>query len=96
MEKTALGVRLKLKKFYQTKTLTNNVCLNEKLFGFRMTEDKSLDNRLDEFVKIVIDLKKVGVNIEDEDQAIMILNSLIVSNSALVETVKYLKRNFTS
>lgn len=43
-ENTAPGVWLKLEQLHITKTLTNRVYLKGRLFGFRMTEDESLDD----------------------------------------------------
>lgn len=41
-----------------------------------MQKHKSLDENLDEFNKIVIDLENIGEKIGDKDQAMILLNSL--------------------
>ncbi|KAJ9697302.1 hypothetical protein PVL29_009202 [Vitis rotundifolia] len=41
-----------------------------------MHEGKSIDENIDEFTKLVLDLESLGVKIEDEDQAVILLNSL--------------------
>lgn len=67
-EKTAARVWLKLEQLYMTKTLIYSVYLKGRLFGLKMTEDKSLDERFDKFTKIVIYLKIIRVKVEGEDQ----------------------------
>ncbi|KAL9688835.1 hypothetical protein QQ045_033259 [Rhodiola kirilowii] len=56
-EKTAAKVWLKLESLYMTKSLTNKVYLKSKLFGSKISEDKDLDDSLDEFSKIILDLE---------------------------------------
>lgn len=75
-ETNADGVRKKLKTLYMTKPLTNQIYLKGLMFGFRMNEDKHVDESLDDFSKIVMDLENIGVKVEEEDQAIIILKSL--------------------
>ena len=41
-----------------------------------MFEDKNLDENMDEFNKLVIDLQNIGENINIEDQVVILLNSL--------------------
>lgn len=43
-----------------TKSLMNRIFHKIKLFGFKMQDEMSLDKNLDEFNKIVIDLKNIG------------------------------------
>ena len=47
--------------------LSNQIHLEGKLFGFKMSEHKSIDDNLDEFNRIVIDLEVLG-----KDKAILI------------------------
>ena len=54
METTIVGLWLKLGSLYMTKSLMNRIYLKVKLFGFKMQEDKNLDENLDEFNKLVI------------------------------------------
>ena len=42
------------------KSLMNRIFHKIKLFGFKMQDEMSLDKNLDEFNKIVIDLKNIG------------------------------------
>ena len=41
-----------------------------------MHEGNLIDENIDEFPKLVLDLEILGVKIEDEDQAMIFLNSL--------------------
>ena len=58
-----------------TKSLTNRLYLKERLFGFKVQEGQSLDDNIDDFNKIIFDLKNIGVKMEDEDQTVILLNS---------------------
>ena len=82
-ETTAIGLWLKLESLYIAKSLTNRIYLKMKLFGFKMQEDKYLDENFDEFNKLV------GKKINDEDQTIILLNSLPLTYSQLRDTIKY-------
>ena len=48
------------------KLLINQIYLKVKLFGFKMQEDKILDDNLDEFNNIIIEFENIGVKIYDE------------------------------
>uniref|UniRef100_A0A803PEB7 Retrovirus-related Pol polyprotein from transposon TNT 1-94 n=1 Tax=Cannabis sativa TaxID=3483 RepID=A0A803PEB7_CANSA len=50
--------------------------LRKALYSFKMMEDKSVAEQIDEFNKLIMDLKNIGVAIEDEDQALLLLISL--------------------
>lgn len=41
-----------------------------------MASGKSLEDYLDEFNKIILDLENIEIKIEDEDQALLLLRSL--------------------
>ena len=56
-----------------TKSLTNRIYLKGLLFGFRVGEDRSVEEALDEFAKIVIDLENIEVKVADEDQVVLCL-----------------------
>ena len=59
---TTSKVWLKLEQLYMTKSLPNKICLKEKLFCFKMDPSKGLEENLDDFNKIKIDL----VNIDEK------------------------------
>ena len=54
-----------------------------------MEENKSIEENLDSFQKLVDDLASLNINISDEDQAIQLLTSLPPLYEALVHTLKY-------
>ena len=67
----------------------NWIYLKMKLLGFKMQKEKNLDKNLDEFNKLVIELENIGGKINNEDQAIILLNSLPSTYSQLRDTIKY-------
>ncbi|XP_065874841.1 uncharacterized protein [Euphorbia lathyris] len=67
-ETSAAGVWLKLEQLYMTKTLTNRVYLKGKLFGFKMNEDKPVEEYLDDFSKIIIDLENIELSSKQSPQ----------------------------
>ena len=75
-EDTTLKVWNKLEPFYMVKALSNKIYLKEQLFGFKMDPSKSLEEYLDEFNKITVVLANIDEKISNENQAIIILNSL--------------------
>lgn len=54
-----------------TKSLTNQIYLKSKMFGFKMMEDKNLDENIDEFNKIIIYLQNIGEKANTEDQVVI-------------------------
>ncbi|GKC18665.1 retrotransposon protein, putative, ty1-copia subclass [Tanacetum coccineum] len=75
-EDSAAGVWLKLETLYMTKSLANKLYLKKKLFTFYMDSGKKLSEHIDEFNKLIGDLANIDVDIDDEDQALMLLTSL--------------------
>ncbi|KAK2395140.1 alpha carbonic anhydrase [Trifolium repens] len=72
-EKTAVDMWTKLDSLYMTKSLAHNQLLKQQLYFFRMVENKSMEEQLAEFNKIVDDLANIDVNLEDEDKAFHLL-----------------------
>nr|GEZ56310.1 retrovirus-related Pol polyprotein from transposon TNT 1-94 [Tanacetum cinerariifolium] len=60
-ETTATRVWSKLETFYMTKSLSNRLYLKKKLYTFYISARRKISEHIDEFNKIVLDLK----NIED-------------------------------
>jgi len=69
---TTAEMWLALESLYMTKSLANKIRLKEKLYTFSMAEGTSIQNHLDEFNSILIDLESLDVKIEDEDKAIIL------------------------
>ncbi|TXG52017.1 hypothetical protein EZV62_021186 [Acer yangbiense] len=89
-ETTAAGIWTKLEALYMSKAVPNRINLKQRFFGFKMNENKSLTDGIDEFTKLIQDLESVGVvKIEDEDLAIILLNSLPKGLEHFVDTLKY-------
>ena len=82
-------VWLKLESLYMTKNLSNKIYLKEQLFGFKMDPSKSLEENLDDFKVITIGLANIDEKILEENQAIILLNSLPESHKDLKTAIKY-------
>lgn len=94
-EKTAAGLWLKLESLYMTKTLANRLHLKQRLFTMRMAEGTPIKSHLDTFMSIIMDLKNMEVNIDDEDQALLLLCSLPPSYKHFRETLVYGRESIT-
>ena len=55
----------------------------------KMSEGMQVNEHLDKFYRIVLDLKGVGVDIDDKDQAMFLLLSLSESYESFVDTIMY-------
>ena len=75
-EHTAMGVWKALEADYQTKTLPNRIYLKQSFASFKMSEQKTIEENLDVFLKLVDDLVSLNIIVSDEDQAIQVLSSL--------------------
>ena len=60
-----------------------------------MQEDKSIDEQLDLFNKLILDLENIDVTIEDEDQALLLLSSLPKSYTNFKDTLLYGRESLT-
>ena len=54
-----------------------------------MLEDNNLDENMAEFNEIMIDLENISEKIDAEDQAIILLSSLLFTYNQLKDTIKY-------
>lgn len=55
------------------KSLANRQYLKKRLYTLQMNESVDLRKHLDEFNRIILDLTSIGVEIDQEDQAILSL-----------------------
>ncbi|KZV25383.1 Cc-nbs-lrr resistance protein [Dorcoceras hygrometricum] len=94
-ETTAAGIWLRLEQLYMTKTLQDRIYLKGKFFGYKMSEQKTVRDNLDEFNKLILDLETIGVKLEEEYKAIILLNSLPKSYATFVETLKYSRESLS-
>ena len=63
-EKTIVGVWKKLEELYRTQAFPNCIYLKEHLYGFKIEESKPIDDVLDEFNKLVLDLESLDIKVE--------------------------------
>ncbi|WVZ06123.1 hypothetical protein V8G54_019469 [Vigna mungo] len=75
-EKIAAEIWAKLESLYMTRSLAHRLCLKQQLFSFKMSESRTIEEKIAEFSKIVDDLENIEVKLEDEDKAVILLNAL--------------------
>lgn len=69
-----------LERFYLSKSLPNMIHMQHKIFyTLKMKESQSIDENIDEFLKIVSNLSSVNVHVSEEVQAILLMNHFQVS-----------------
>ncbi|KAI0516536.1 hypothetical protein KFK09_009213 [Dendrobium nobile] len=94
-EDTALKVWRKLESIYMKKSLTNRLLLKKQLYTLQMEENQELRKHLDDFNKLILDLRNVDVKIDEEDQGIILLSSLPKTYENIVGTMLYGKQTLT-
>ncbi|GKD75877.1 zinc finger, CCHC-type containing protein [Tanacetum coccineum] len=92
---TAAGIWTKLTSLYMTKSLANKLYLKKKLYTYYMSPCTKLGDHIDKFNKLILDLANINIEIEDEDQALMLLTSLSSSYENFVETLLYERESLT-
>jgi hypothetical protein len=75
-EESPAVVWLKLESQYMSKSLTNKLYLKKWLYGLKIVEGTDLSQHINVLNQIIGYLKRVDVKFEDEDKALMLLNSL--------------------
>ncbi|GKB01141.1 hypothetical protein Tco_0829185 [Tanacetum coccineum] len=88
-ETTVVGIWMKLTSLYMTKSLANRVYLKKKLYTYYMSLGTKLGDHIYEFNKLILDLVNIDIEIEDKDQALMLLTSLPSSYENFMETLLY-------
>ena len=79
-EESPTAVWLELESQYMSKSSTNKFYLKQMLYGLKMAEGSDLSQHINVFNQIIGDLKMVDVKFEEEDKALMLLNSLPTSS----------------
>ena len=67
---------LKFESLYMTKSQPNKIRLKELLCTFSMTQGSPIQNHLDEYNSIIIDLGSLDVKLKDKDKATLLFVSL--------------------
>jgi hypothetical protein len=91
--KTPKEIWDKLKTQFMSKTVTTKLYLKQKLYGLKMQEASDLAGHINVFSQMVTDLEQLGVKIETEDKAIILLCSLPSSYEHVVTTLTYGKES---
>ena len=58
------------------KCIENRLYLKKRIFRFQHKKGTSMNEHLNDFNKMIVDLKNLDVEIDDEDKALLLLNSL--------------------
>ncbi|KAM0985898.1 hypothetical protein ACFX2C_013128 [Malus domestica] len=87
--KSAPELWIKLESLYMTKSLAKRLYLKKSLHTLRMDKGTSIHKHVDEFNKLMMDLKSVDNQISDEDYAITLLCSLSPSYEHFVDTMLF-------
>lgn len=94
-ETSVVAVWLKLEALYMTNSLATRLYLKKKLYTFYMGSGKKISEHIDDFNKLIGDLANIEIDIEDEDQALILLTSLPPSFDTFVETLLYRRETLT-
>jgi len=78
-----------LERLYLVKILPNRVYLQLKVYNYMMQESKTLEENFDEFLKMILDLNNLQIQVPNEVQAILILSALPEKYDMLKKTSKY-------
>lgn len=69
--------------------------MKEKFFGYKMDPNKDLEQNLDDFNRIVLDLTNIEEEMLDENKATILLNSLPESYNKVKTAIKYGRDSLT-
>lgn len=96
-EKTATSCWNKLAELYQAKNLPNKLCLKERLYSTKMAElGMTIQEHIDNFNVILIDLENLDEPVKDEDAAVILLCSLSKKYRNFKEVLLYGNRTSLS
>lgn len=88
-ERSMLSIWNKLEAKHMKKAIDNHAHLKNKIFQFDYTRGRSLGDHVNNFNKIILCLKSLEVQVDDEDKAILLLNSLLESYKHLSTMLIY-------
>ena len=78
-----------LNKLLMETSLPNRLYTQLKLYSLKMVDTLTIDQNVDEFLRIVAELGSLSIYVGEEVQAVLILNSLPTSYIQLKHTLKY-------
>lgn len=78
-----------------TKSLSNRLYLKSKLYTFKMQSSRTLEDHMDDFNKIILDLENIEIKVEEEDQALLLLISLSREYENLSDTLIFGRESLT-
>ncbi|KAL2235740.1 UNVERIFIED_CONTAM: Retrovirus-related Pol polyprotein from transposon TNT 1-94 [Sesamum indicum] len=79
----------KLEELYTEISLPNKLFLLEKFFRYKLDLSKNIDENLDDFTKLIQDIKLIGDKYIDEYSPIVLLNAIPESYSDVKAAIKY-------
>ncbi|KAH9743388.1 hypothetical protein KPL70_003281 [Citrus sinensis] len=95
-EKTALGIWNKVEALCMKKSLAHRLFLKKRLYIFFIKEGVSIQEHIDVFNKIILDLEGAeSIKIGDEDKAFFLLSSMPKSYEGFVDTMLYGRTTLT-
>lgn len=86
-KKIASGLRIKLEELFLKKSLAKRLYIKKKLYTFSMKQRTTIKNLLEEFIKLIMDLENVSIDLKIEDKAFILLSSLPNSYEHFVDTL---------
>jgi hypothetical protein len=89
LEKITVGLWTKLESLYMMKSLTSRIYLKRQLYSLWMKEGTKVDDHLNTFNTLIVQLTSMEVKFEDEDKAITLLCSLPKSLDKIVTSISF-------
>jgi hypothetical protein len=90
VEKTSMGLWMKMESLYMKKSLTNRIFLKRKLYSLSMKEGMKIADHLNTFNTLLVQLTSMGVKFDSEDKTITLLCSLFASWDHFVTSISFI------
>ncbi|CAL9235463.1 unnamed protein product [Arabidopsis halleri] len=94
-EKSAAGMIKVLDHLFMAKSLPNRIYLKQRMYSYKMSDSLTVDENINDFLRLIADLEHVKVTVSDEDQAIILLMALPKQFDQLKDTLKYGKTSLS-